>query len=108
MSLNMNEISPELKAQLMDLKNLSPMQRFAVVTRPRQELKWRTVAVVYGMEKLEAQKWIIPDEELTTEIRLTTKDTKEHKGEASQPQIKTENTDQEQQSRLTAEIAEGA
>ena len=60
---NLRTISPELKAQLMELKNMSPTQRFNVVSRPLLELKWRTVAAAYGMEKLERQQWIIPDQE---------------------------------------------
>jgi hypothetical protein len=64
MSLDLQQISPELKATLMDLKNMAPMRRFAEVSRPRFELKWKTVAYEYGIEKLERNGWVIPEEEL--------------------------------------------
>jgi hypothetical protein len=43
---------------------MSPMQRFAEVSRPRFELNWKTVAAEYGVEKLERNQWLIPDAEI--------------------------------------------
>ncbi len=64
MSLNFQEFSPDLKGYLMDLPKLSRMERFAVLTRQRRELGWKSVAFLYGVERLEKQDWQIPWEEL--------------------------------------------
>src|SRR6185437_15263592 len=64
MSLDLQKISPNLKDILLNLKHMSPMQRFAEVSRPRLELNWKTVAAEYGVEKLEKNQWLIPDAEI--------------------------------------------
>lgn len=81
MALDLQRISPELKSILMNLKNLSPMQRFEVVSLRRMELRGMTVAFEYGMEKLEKQGWVIPDEEFTA----PTESAQEKKALSTQP-----------------------
>src|SRR6185437_14516320 len=64
MALEFEKLTTHLKEVLLNLKHLSPMQRFNEVSKPRFELQWQTVAFRYGMEKMERQAWMIPDQEI--------------------------------------------
>jgi hypothetical protein len=64
MSLDMQKLSPHLQEVLLNLKHMSPMQRFNELSRPRFELNWQTMAFRYGIEKLERQGWLISDQEI--------------------------------------------
>jgi hypothetical protein len=63
-AIDFQNISEHLKEVLLNLKHMSPMQRFNEVSKPRFELQWQTVAGRYGIEKLERQGWMIPDREI--------------------------------------------
>jgi hypothetical protein len=83
-ALDFQNISEHLRGVLLNLKHMSPMQRFNEVSKPRFELQWQTVAFRYGVEKLEWQAWMIPDWEV---LNATGK---------SSPLMNTDCTDQEQ------------
>jgi len=84
MALEFEKLSTHLKEVLLNLKHMSPTQRFNEVSKPRFELQWETVAFRYGMEKMERQAWMIPDQEI---LNPTSK---------SSPLINTDCTDQKQ------------
>ena len=84
MALEFEKLSTHLKEVLLNLKHMSPTQRFNEVSKPRFELQWQTVAFRYGMEKMERQAWMIPDQEI---LNPTSK---------SSPLINTDCTDQKQ------------
>jgi hypothetical protein len=84
MALEFEKLSTHLRDILLNLKHMSPMRRFSEMSRPRFELNWQTLAFRYGIEKLEAQGWVIPDQEI-----LNPKST-------SSPLISTDDTDQQE------------
>jgi len=71
MALEFEKLSTHLKEVLLNLKHMSPMQRFNEVTKPRFELQWQTVAFRYGCERLERQGWLIPDQEILSQTPKT-------------------------------------
>jgi hypothetical protein len=107
MSLDMQKLSPHLQEVLLNLKHMSPTQRFAEVSRPRYELNWRTIAGAYGVEKLEKNQWIIPDWEVLQPNPTPLKHggTEGAEEERSSPLICTDDTDQ---SRKTNGVAGAA
>ena len=96
MALEFEKLSTHLKEVLLNLKHMSPTQRFNEVSKPRFELQWQTVAFRYGMEKMERQAWMIPDQEILNPTSKSSPQEILNPTSNTSPLINTDCTDQKQ------------